>query len=281
MGIKRFLLRLLLFSLVAFPFVTFRSLYAYYTKSYESTVYGSEIYVSVKKSKVKKKVKILIIGDSIGKQLYDNDTYNNDIYSEACNQAISMAGYYILLKNFIENNKNELPGKVLLIITPETFTNNLDQVYSYHYFLKPFYKAEYKKYFTPVCYEQIRKIPFYYTSQSPFILNTNWSPTYNTKKDTSFRFISPVSHDYLIKIKSLCVDNHIAFGIYGPPVKMANKNEIVQYSKSVNEFEKSGLKNELTTYFKNIEFLPDSLFQDHIHFKKQYIPADYFKLGQN
>ncbi|WP_426671425.1 hypothetical protein ACPPVU_09320 [Mucilaginibacter sp. McL0603] len=282
MDIRKFLHRLLLFGMVALPLVSMESLYSYFTRSYELAVNGNEIYISIRKSKVQKKVKILIIGDSMGKQLYDNKTYNDSIYSLTCNQAISMAGYYILLQNFIKKNRNNLPGKVVLIVGPSTLRNNLDQTISYHYFLKPFYKPENEKYFTAACLDQIRKIPFYYTSQLPFILNTNWSPAYS-KSDgpASFRLISPVSNDYLVKIRLLCSTNKMPFSIYCPPVTIANKKCVMQLSANMNEFEKCGMKNEFIVYFKNIAYMPDSLFQDQRHFKKQYIPVDYFNLCRN
>lgn len=279
---KQFLCRLLLFGGIALPLLTVESLYSWYTKSYELTVNGNEVYLSIRKSKTTKKVKVLIIGDSVGKQLYDNNIYNDDIYSLTCNQAISMAGYYLLLQNFISRNRCKLPGKVILIATPGTFSNNLNQVYSYHYFLKPFYKPEYAKYFTAVCFKQIKKIPFYYTSQLPVILNSNWSPAYSDNNDSGvYRLISPISNDYLARIRSLCSVNNIVFNIYCPPLKTANRKQVIQLSANTGEFEKCGLKQEFTAYFKNIKYLPDSLFVDNGHFKKKYIPVDYLGLDKS
>jgi archaellum component FlaF (FlaF/FlaG flagellin family) len=278
MGIKRFLLRLVVFSLVAFPFIFMESLYAYYTRSYKKTVNGNEIYVSVSKSKAKKKVKVFVFGDSVAKQLYDNETYNDTVYSVACNQAVSLVGQYILLKSFFENNKDSLPGKVVFIIMPLSFYNNLDQLFTYHYFLKPFYKEEYKKYFTGLCNEQIRKVPLYFTSQLPFIVSNNWSPTYNNTDKKNYQTISPISSEYLIKIKALCLQNKVKFDMYCPPVKEGNRKEMIHLAKSTNEFKQCGMEREFATYFSNIKYMPDSLYQDHIHFKKQYIPVDYFNL---
>lgn len=279
MGIKKFLLRVLIFTIVSFPILSFKSFYAYYTRSYEMVVNGSEVYLSVRKSKSKKKAKIFIIGDSVGKQLYDNEVYNDEIYSTACNQAISMAGYYILLQNFFERNKGNLPERVLLIITPETLKNNLDQVYTFHYFLKPFYKTEYKKYLNQVCEMQIKKVPLYFLSQSPFILNSNWSPSYKSSDQVlSYQVVSPVSNDYLAKIKELCVKNHCLFEIHSPPAKEKNREEIQRKAGSISEFKKCGLESELNTYFREIKFMADTLFQDHVHLKKQYIPIDYLHL---
>jgi archaellum component FlaF (FlaF/FlaG flagellin family) len=278
MLLKKFILRVLVFIAIAFFILSFETVYQYFDRSYEKTVNGNEVYVSVRKSKVKKKVKILIIGDSVGKQLYDNDTYNDDVYSLACNQAISLAGQYILLENFIENNRQNLPGEIILIITPGSFTNNLNQIYSFHYFLKPFYKAEYSALITDTCRTQIHKIPFYFLSQIPSVLNTNWSPAYLPDADTSYRFISPISNNYLLKIKALCVKNHLNLKFFCPPIKLSKKKLNLNYAKNTVEIERTGFKTEFASYFKNIVFFPDSLYKDHIHFKKQYIPTDYFHL---
>src|SRR3954453_6937291 len=100
MGVRKFVTKFLIFALIAFPVLTFKNLLFYYTDSYKSSVFGAEIYTSIQKSKMKKKVKKLLIGDSVGNQLYDNGVYNGSIFSLTCNQAISMVGQYILLSNF-------------------------------------------------------------------------------------------------------------------------------------------------------------------------------------
>src|SRR3954453_12185057 len=102
MGIKKFIIKLSIFALISLPVLSFKNLLFYYTDLYKSSVYGPEVYRSIAKSKMKKKVKKLLIGDSVGNQLYDNESYNGSIFSLTCNQAISMVGQYILLSNFIQ-----------------------------------------------------------------------------------------------------------------------------------------------------------------------------------
>jgi hypothetical protein len=280
MTIAKFIRRSILFFLVAFALLSVESLVSYFTKTYQKEVNGNEVYLSLKKAKAKKKVKLLIIGDSVGKQLYDNETYNGAIYSLACNQAISLAGQYILLEKFIENNKTSLPDEVIMIITAETFTNNLNQVFTFHYFLKPFYNQEFKPLLTATALTQIRKVPLYYLSQLPLILNTNWSPSYTAVSDTSYHFISPVSNNYLLKIKALCTANHLPLKLICPPIKTSRKQLNLDYAKNIREIAKTGLQNEFKDYFQNIRFLPDSLYIDKIHFKKQFIPVDLYHFSR-
>lgn len=279
MGIKKFIVKMIIFILISFPVLTFKNFLYYYTGMYQSSVYGSEIYRSLQKSKMKKKVKKLLIGDSVGNQLYNNNTYNDSIFSLTCNQAISMVGQYVLLANFIDSNQRNLPEEVILLITPDSFLNNLNQDLSYHYFLKPFYHKENEKYFDELCKAQIKKIPYYYTSTIPFIKSSNWSPEYVPEKDTTYKIISPISSDYIIKIKYLCLRNNIKFNITPTPVKSSNYQTIAKYSKDQKEiYNNANLGNDLNSYFSNITPMPDSLFRDHNHFKNKYIPSDYLKL---
>lgn len=277
MGIKKFVIKFLIFALIAFPVLSFKNFLFYYTNLYKSVVIGPEVYRSLEKSKMKKKVKKLLIGDSVGKQLYDNNVYNGSIFSLACNQAISMVGQYILLSNFVETNKEDLPEEVILLITPDSFLNNLNQNLSYHYFLKPFYYKEYEKYFDGLCQEQIQKIPYYYSATIPFIRSSNWSPDYEVKRDSTYRVISPLSSDYLLKIKELCEANNIKFSIAPTPVRSSRYKTITEFAKSP-EVTQSNLSSYLNQYFSNIVYMPDRLFKDHNHFKIKNIPVDFLKL---
>lgn len=277
MGIRKFVIKFLIFALISFPVLTFKSFLFYYTGLYKSSAFGSEIYTSIKKSKMKKKVKKLLIGDSVGNQLYDNDVYNSSIFSLTCNQAISMVGQYILLSNFIETNKDNLPEEVILLMTPDSFSNNLNQNLTYSYFLKPFYYQENEKYFDELCHSQIKKIPYYYSSTIPFIRGSNWSPEYKPQKDTSFKVISPLSSDYLVKIKNLCTANNIKFQLCPTPVRSSRYKVLEKYSK-IPEVTQSNLSSDFNNYFSNIVYMPDYLFKDHNHFKIKNIPVDFLKL---
>ena len=118
---------------------------------------GKETYISINKSKKKTKFKKLILGDSTAHQFFDNiDDTDSVYYSLACNQGISVCGQFLLLDNFLTiGNK---PKEVYLIYNPISFKNNLDTKYTYHYFLKPFFRREYKSKISEIAMEQIYQI---------------------------------------------------------------------------------------------------------------------------
>ena len=139
-----------------------------------------------------------MLGDSVGKQLYDNAKDYEDIYSLACNQAISMAGQYFLLHNYLEYNIDSLPEKVILLCTPFTLRNNLD-IYAYQYFLKPFYTSEYKSLFSEPLINRIKQIPYYWTTQLPLVKTSNFTVSYELPI-RNYQIISPITECYLNKI---------------------------------------------------------------------------------
>ena len=147
---KKFILSCTIFLLISGIILSIKPNYLVLTGKYKVTVAGKEIYQSIFKSKQKKKSKKILLGDSVGNQLFTNTTNNDTLNSLACNQAISMAGQFILLNNYL-NSGNKV-DTVLLIFTPFSFQNNLDQVFTYHYFLKPFYIYEYKPLFKKKLY---------------------------------------------------------------------------------------------------------------------------------
>jgi len=258
---------LLLFTLIS---IHIKPLILIYKGGYN--IYGYEIWYSIKKSKKKSKAKNLIIGDSVCKQMFDNQ--NDSINSLACNQSISLVGQYILLSNYL-NSGNHI-DTLYLIYTPFSFLNNLDQVFTFHYFLKPFYNKEYSSYFTSTVTNQIKKIPFYWLIRDPYFLTSNWSPDFKSKDKVSFNFLSPISAEYLYKIKCLSTKYKFKFVILPTPTRISYMNTI--HKIGISEISKYNLSTEFSNYFKTITYINDSNFIDDVHLKKPLIYAAFYKM---
>jgi hypothetical protein len=270
---KKFVLKSLLFIPITFILLQIIPLYLIYTGQYKNTVAGYEIYHSIFKSKQKKQTKKILLGDSVGRQLFSNTTNNDTINSLACNQSIAMVGQYILLNNYL------LAGNtidtVFMIFTPFTFRNNLDQIFTYHYFLKPFYTKEYFKFYTKKVHEQVGKIPFRQFCRLPFILTSNWAPFFVSKDEISYTFLSPLSVEYLNKIKELSIKYNFKIIIVAPPLSIYNKIFIEKMDR--NEIVKNNLSKEFENYFENIIYLDDAYFVDHTHLKNPQKYTTYFR----
>ena len=246
-----------------------------WTNTYKHTVAGTEIYQSILKSKQKKKTKKIIIGDSVGRQLFNNDTENDSINSLACNKSISMAGQFFLLNNYL-NAGNKI-DTVFMIFTPFSFQNNLNDGFTYHYFLKPFCNDEYKSLFTNTVIQQIKKIPYADFCRFPNILTSNWSPDFKSKDKIKYTFLSPISIEYLIKIKELSRRHNFKVIILPTPTRLSRKAEVERMVRT--EITKNNLEPEFKDFFENIIYLSDNNFVDDVHLKKERVAiySEYYK----
>lgn len=230
---------------------------------YKTTIYGNEIYKAIEKSKKKTKYKKLILGDSTANQFYNcKESDPDSAYSLSCNQAIGMVGQYILLNNYLKAGNK--PDSVFLVYTPFSFWDNLDQVYTYHYFLKPFFIEEYKPYMTETVMKQIKKIPKYWACHIPFIQTTGWAPNVQ-QGERNYSFLSPICKEYLYKIDSLSKQHHFEFEII--PTFVANhwRDSISHFNRL--EFANCSYAEKLNKYLNRINYKDDSCFVDEVHLR--------------
>ena len=276
---KRFFAIVFIYVLVVFLLLLPGELYKmYFMEDFES-IAGYEIRVAEKNSKTKtsKKVKKLILGDSTGHALYPTENEYNNAVSLACNQAITMAGQYFLLKNYIETNINNLPKEVILLCTPFTLSNDVD-IYAYQYFLKSFPIKEYKFLYSDYLYERIRSIPFYWTANLPFIQTSNYTPRVSIPQQQDIQNISNVSIEYLLLIDSLTTTYNIPFVMYPTPVREDKQEEIQAMQNDFIQTGEDNLNHIMLPYFDKIIFYPSDCFYDRVHLYNDFIPVDYLNI---
>ncbi|MBT5379105.1 MAG: hypothetical protein HOL08_08625 [Opitutae bacterium] len=268
---KRFLQQFGLFSI----FLSISSAVYFYAFLYphkEIERIGNETYISLKKAvNVPPEVKTVILGDSTGNQIYPNTEYNSEIYSLCCNQAISMAGQYILLYKFLQNHQDPQAIDILLVARPSSFRNNLDQRFVYNYFIKPFYREENKDLLTSHAEKQIRQIPFRYLVKIPFIRKSNWSPNLNDDHRPHYFHISELSAEYIHKMQQLCQEKNVkSFKIRCTFLSKEFPRE--QLSGFNKEIIKLGLDQEFSGYFNTLKYYGQELFMnDKVHLKNPAI----------
>lgn len=244
-----------------FKNITFKELISYF---------GLELYRSLDKSTTKQPTHVLILGDSTGQQIYNNREYSDSLYSLCCNQAITMIGQYILLQNFFEVNRNIKPQEVVLIYHPVSFQNDLDQKFTYHYFLKPFYNNQYKEFVSKPADKKIQKIPFHSLSQFPVVKLTNWSPKFEYNDNFAFddMNLSETSIEYLIKIKNLLSKHNVNFKVISPYMNSKFLNHSFMTLK--NQIKKYNLESIFENYFVDMKFVDEAQFVDELHLSENF-----------
>lgn len=273
---KRFISTICIYVFAVLLVIVPPELYKIVTNADLENVEGGEVRVAVKKSKTRtnRRIKKLILGDSTGHALYPSENTYDSIVSLACNQAITMAGQFFLLKNYLETNKDNLPTEIILLFTPGTFDNDVD-IFAYHYFLKPFPLYEYKSLYTPHLNERIKSIPFYWTANLPFIQTTNYTPSIAVPTEVERQSISELSLEYLLKIDSLTKQYGVPYSIRSTPVRDDRKSRVEDILQDLLNISDPGIKEKMREYVQSVEYYPSELFFDDVHLSSPNIPADY------
>jgi len=278
---KHFLKKTLLYIIVVFLIIVIVEVFNFYTQEHKMNGMGSEIYYAIDKSKTKKRAKKLVLGDSVGNQLYPCPKDYDSVVSLACNQAITMAGQYFLLKNYFEANAETLPEEVILLMTPFCLCNNVDQ-YAYHHFLKPFPRYEYSDLYTDYLTQRIHSIPLYWSANLPIIRSSAYTPQWAVPSSPYFTpSVSPLSYEYLLKMDSISMSHNVSFRIISPPLRNDRRDDVDTFWAELPSEYVPELSGILQPFKESITFLPSRLYVDGVHFSKENVPADYLKLLGN
>jgi len=259
----RFVIELIVFAILTATVSFIRPLYLVSTDGHFDILNGSEIYHSIRKSRGSFAPSTLILGDSVGYQLYPNIEMSSDFESLACNQGVSMVGHYIFAVE--AGQRNPQIDRVILILHPHSLRNNLDQGYTFHYFLKPFYNKRYLPYFSDLALAQARKVPYSKLIALPQIVTSNWTATTHVDApDRNSGLLSPISKQYLIKLIDWAEERQIELSIQSPHVNRDYQAEIERLS----EFDRKEqeLQPWLDLYFDSIAYLPSDAFVDAVHY---------------
>ena len=273
---KRFIINILLYSIIVLLIVVCAEVYKIWSGEYEKIISGSEVYCAISKSQTKRKAKKLLLGDSVGCQLYPCQKEYDNIVSLACNQAITMAGQYFLLKSYVENNE-DLPEEVILLITPFSLNNDVDK-YAYQYFLKPFPYYKNASIYTEHLKQRIHTIPFYWSANLPIIQTSNYSPQWAVPSPASNKSISTLSYEYLLKIDSIVETNNISFRMVSTPVRDDRRDDVESFWDNLPLDYAVELKSLLIPYKESVYYMPSDYYIDQCHFMKEKIPFDYLGL---
>ena len=219
----------------------------------------------------------VIIGDSVAHSLF-NAVYQDEtdtICYLATNQAISCAGQYLLVHEYLRHNPQT--RKVILMYRPQSFQQMLISPYLYQYFIMPFYNKKFINYIELSDRQKItalfkksfltNKVVKFFFDYMPFFAGKFMSAiTLDNTEDVLF---SQTSEMYLKKIIDLCILHNIIFEIIPSPIADTgeNKNIIAQQKEKI----KQEFYPYFNSYYSKVLFFPDDSFSDGIHLTDDFI----------
>lgn len=274
---RKFILYTLAFLLVNGCLLLAEEAWNYYSGAYEKKSISPEVHEAIHTAKKSRAAKRLLIGDSVCRQLYWTGRPGADVVSLGCNQAVTMAGHFFLFKDYLAAHPDSLPEQLILSFDASSLGNNLD-VYSYHYFLKPFFRRENSGCFNQHLWNRISCIPFYWSCRLPFIRSNGFSVEYEMPQE-EYSLASPVTIDYLDSIVTTADRLGIPVVMLSNPIRESRAEWVeCQYQGALQRDEFKRLAPLFEGWHQSIVTYPDSCFRDHVHFRQEDIPYDIYQL---
>ena len=187
------------------------------TFAFKPTRINRDVYKAMEEAEKAGPYQEVIIGDSVGRQLFPTGPGIKSLYLTS-NQAIAMVGQYIIIDKYI----SRFPGKVkdvIAIFHPYSLANNLDQAWTFNYFLLPFFSKENDRYFSPLIFSLMEKCKYCYLYRQGFIKKMigkhveNFQVDFSTLDNHPYDFngfntadkiyLAPVTLEYLKKHRAM------------------------------------------------------------------------------
>lgn len=259
----------------------FRGWLAAVTKSSDYPVAKMEVDEAVERVKAQPAATKLVIGDSVCKQLFDGLAGENPEYCFAGNnRAVTMAGEYVLIKEFLE--QHEETEEVYLFVGMDALQAELDVEYGYQYVMIPFGNAGLLPEFKEETRQQMQELYGVLFVQKPVIRlvgdsSVNRKLYLNYLKDTGIvksaeetnGKISEITAQYLPEIVALCEKAGVSF--YLLPTVFAEEEDRCSQARLLEQSVKQrGLESYFKEYFSNMAFYPSEQFSDGVHFGGEF-----------
>lgn len=274
---KRFLTDLLVFAFISIVVIfSFGEVVGNFIQKTGNNVLNNADYKvneAIMRSKQRIRTKHLVIGESVGNQLYGQCT-DSIVFSLTATVAITDVGEYLLLAKFLDVNKDQLPEDVVMIYNPFCWNNTLTGGLVYSTFVKNFYNDDYIRYMDEELIEHIKKFPLATLCKYKVYQYSPYIPDVEQVTQEKGEGISPIQFNYLRKIHNLCKKKGVGFKLTAGPIRESRKSDVASIRESDNSFTNSAFSG----YFESLRYLPDSNYSDMNHMKSAFIPDDYLNL---
>ena len=239
---------------------------------------AKEVFWAKEKALITNQCTTVYLGDSVCNQLwseYDEDT--DGICHLGCNQAITLAGSYLLLKDYLENNPQT--ENVYFLVRPQTLANDIWLNYSYQYLVIPFCDSDNMELLEPETKEELYKKFGKIFVESTFVKRTLLKDNLLMKQYLEKvqkqpeimedHRISKTTEIYLRKMKQLCDEKNVELVV--KPNPLSDKEQNYGWDEYEQDILSMGFDDILGEFIEKIPYYPVEWFKDDAHFKKEIL----------
>lgn len=243
------------------------------SEAYETQLTASnEVISCIEKAKTPDESTKLIIGDSVCNSLFGELQELNPQYSILCsNRGITMAGQYILTKEYLENHEHVTD--VYLIMISNSLITGFDTDFGYQYAVVPFVRTNTLTHLDAETIEEMKDLyfaPFLqeevidYVECSPFIKKLYLNIEKQLKPTVLTLSFPDVTTRYVRKMYDLCEKKDVNMHFMPPP--MAYSQERLDVENILREkYKNSDLYRMFPDYYDSYIYYPAEFFPDGIH----------------
>ncbi len=250
--------------------------------------YGtSEIIPFIERVQEKNGYTKLVIGDSVCHQLFERYYEINDIYCiSGSNQAISLAGQYILAEEFVKNHENVTD--IYLLLSMGSLATDFGAQLGYQYAVMPFVETDTIDNLDKYTLDEIADVYGSFFCLKPIVKIIDGSPLNKklylnalAKKEEMFPsesdgVISQVTYRYLEKLCVLCENEEIELHLI--PVPHADSDERHKLEEQIRyKLDVDGDSLGLEEYLDQLVYYPEWMFRDGIHFDEKEVDEDFLR----
>lgn len=243
------------------------------SESYATQLSASnEVITCIEKAQTHDDSTKLIVGDSVCNSLFGElQNINPDYSILCCNRGITMAGQYILTKEYLDSHENATD--VYLIMISNSLITGFDTDFGYQYAVIPFVKTGTLKHLDEVTIKEMENLyfaPFLeegvvdYVERSPFIKKMYLNVEKQLKPTVLTLSFPDVTTRYVRKMYDLCQERGVKMHFMPPPLAYSEERLSVE-AVLKEEYRNSDLYKMFPDYYNDYIYYPAEFFPDGIH----------------
>lgn len=261
-----------------------RRVIARYTDSEEFisvNVGPSEIKPYIEKVQTEDDTTRLILGDSVCKQLFGGLQEENEGFCIAgSNAALTMAGQYILLHEYVENHAEATD--VYLILLPGSLEASFNTTWGYQYSVMPFVETDTIRLLEDSTLEAMEAVYGKLFMKKAVVewiddsavnrkLYLNALDSHSEGYQQQKRF--EIAEQYIKKMYELCEENGISLHLYPCPVSEKNKEGTEAFKDA---FRDTWLYEKFPDYTERILYYSEEQSADGVHFAGEFATQECY-----
>lgn len=229
----------------------------------------------------------LVLGDSVCHQLFDRYYEFNDVYCiSGSNQAISLAGQYILAEEFVKNHEDVTD--IYLVLSMGSLATDFGVQLGYQYAVMPFVETDTIDNLDEYTLNEISNVYGSFFCLKPIVKIIDRSPLNKklylnalAKKEEIFPsesngVISRVTYRHLEKLYALCEEEGIELHLI--PTPHADTDERHRLEEQIrNKLDVDGDNLGLEEYLDQLVYYPEWMFRDGIHFDEKKVDEEVLR----